>query len=518
MNSTADASNPLDAPGDIGVPLIILTWVLFGVAFLIVALRIWTRLVYLGSRLALHDWLILCAVVSEIIHSTLLTMAQKYGLGRHIGTLQGPNISKAAHYMHVSESFSIITSYFGRISFAVFLLSVMGKTAKTRRHILFALIIIDTIINVIVAIQTYSQCGSHINALWHPALQKLGYCESPDVETYIGYVQASINSLCDLVLTIIPITIVYKLKMPRSTKLGLGALLTLSSFALIASIAKAIEIQQLAKGPDFTCKYTHLLSSRDYPLTFDSQITSPCCNTASSSRTTLSSSRVRSPCSAPCGSRTAPTCLRPPTPAPRATAVAPTRTLRRGRAQISSPRRSRAGTKGADCPRRTMRSTCWERCRWAGSRGPWRRMLSWLITDMEALWIVLRRLHSSRRCGWMWKEKVLGGGLRFHVYTPGSVTRLGVRCLYIFDSAGRRSIPVRVHGLLSLQSLFHFCHDVPGCCAVDESLRFRADRSFPAVKLFPIESPSYCSLKWPCIRPWYGVFKAKSGNGLAKLH
>ncbi|GAM86427.1 hypothetical protein ANO11243_044410 [Dothideomycetidae sp. 11243] len=181
-------------------------------------------------------------------------MGQKNGLGRHIWTLQGPQISRTAHYIAITESFSIITSYFGRMSFAAFLLSVIGKTAKVRRWILFTIIIVDTAINILVAVQTYVQCGKYVSALWNQEVAQHVSCQSTHVETYIGYVQASLNSLCDLILTVIPVTIVYKLKMPRATKFGLGALLTLSSFAFVASVAKAIEIQQLSSGPDFTCK------------------------------------------------------------------------------------------------------------------------------------------------------------------------------------------------------------------------------------------------------------------------
>lgn len=262
----------------------VLAWLLFGVSTIIVAMRIWVRVFHLKTRLAGHDWLILCAVISEIVHAVLLTMAVKYGLGKHIGRLSAQEISTTVHYSFVSESFSITTSYFGRISFAVFLLSVLGNTAKTRRNILYSLIVIDTLINAICLIQIYAQCGTHIDAFWRPEVAAMGYCENPKVELYISYVQASTNSFADLVLTIIPITIVYKLKFPMATKLGLGALLTLSSFALIASVAKAVEIQQLANGPDFTCK--QMSDPSALLLTDLSQITLPPYSTVSSSRTT----------------------------------------------------------------------------------------------------------------------------------------------------------------------------------------------------------------------------------------
>ncbi|PSK42096.1 hypothetical protein B9Z65_4010 [Elsinoe australis] len=257
MSSSASAGST-SSNDDLGVALVALAWALFGIAFIIVALRLWTRAVFLKSRLVLHDWLMICAIVSEIIHASILTAGQQHGLGRHIESLQGPEISKAGHYIVISESFSITTSYFGRMSFAVFLLSVVGVAAMPQRITLWAVIIGNTIVNILAIAQVYAQCGKDLSALWNPAVKAHAHCQPDYVETYIGYCQAGINSLCDLVLTVLPLTIIWSLKMPRGTKAGLAALLMLSLFALIASIAKAVEIQQLSSGPDFTYHFAVL--------------------------------------------------------------------------------------------------------------------------------------------------------------------------------------------------------------------------------------------------------------------
>lgn len=156
------------------------------------------------------------------------------------------------------ESFSVLTSFLGRVSFAFFLLSVIGHTKEAARMTLYALIIVQVVINGLVIIQVYTQCGSKMSALWDPAVAATAHCINPDVETYIGYVQASLNSLCDLVLTILPVTIVWNLRLPTDTKVGLAALLCLSSFAFVASIAKAVEIRLLSSGPDFTYHFALL--------------------------------------------------------------------------------------------------------------------------------------------------------------------------------------------------------------------------------------------------------------------
>lgn len=149
-------------------------------------------------------------------------------MGYHIYDLEPAQIGHVGHYINAIESFSVIVSYLGRMSFAAFLLSVIGTQSKYERWFLWAMIASDSFINLFVVIQTYADCGIHLSANWDPAVAAIAHCQPADFATYLGYVQASLNSFCDLALTILPITIIRKLQMPMGTKIGLGALLMLS--------------------------------------------------------------------------------------------------------------------------------------------------------------------------------------------------------------------------------------------------------------------------------------------------
>lgn len=188
----------------------------------------------------------------------ILQAARNSGLGKHIGTLSDEQIGYTGHLVVTVQSFSVLTSFFGRVSFAFFLLSVVGDAKVAARNTLYGLVVVQILVNALVVVQVYTQCGAKMSALWNPEVAKTAHCSAADVETYIGYVQASINSLCDLVLTILPITIVWNLRMPSGTKVALAGLLCLSSFAFVASIAKAVEIRLLSSGPDFTYHFALL--------------------------------------------------------------------------------------------------------------------------------------------------------------------------------------------------------------------------------------------------------------------
>ena len=189
-----------------------------------------------------------------------ITVAFTYGLGKHFADLEPHDQQYSLMYMiGFIELFAVTPCMFGRISFAVFLLYILGPTQNVKRATLWAIMVVQIVINFIVVVQIYAQCGSHFDALWKPEVYAIANCQSPAVETIIGYVQSALNSLCDILLTIIPAIIIWKLQMPRRQKVILACVLTLSVFAFAASIVKAIEIKNLSATGDFTCEPQHTL-------------------------------------------------------------------------------------------------------------------------------------------------------------------------------------------------------------------------------------------------------------------
>lgn len=66
------------------------------------------------------------------------------------------------------------------------------------------------------------------SGLWNYAVAAHAHCQSPMVETIIGYIQSALNSLSDVVLTVLPAVVLWNLNMPLGQRIGLGATLTLS--------------------------------------------------------------------------------------------------------------------------------------------------------------------------------------------------------------------------------------------------------------------------------------------------
>ncbi|KAL9065089.1 MAG: hypothetical protein Q9157_007600 [Trypethelium eluteriae] len=147
---------------------------------------------------------------------------------------------------------------FGRISFCVFLLYLLGPAKKTLKIVLWINIVQQLAINIVMLIQIYAQCGTQIAALWDQEVAAHAKCQSPNVETDLAFAQSALNSVCDLVLAILPPFLLWDLQMPKATKYGLLAVMMLSVFGFAASLVKLVEIKNLGSRGDFTWNMVNL--------------------------------------------------------------------------------------------------------------------------------------------------------------------------------------------------------------------------------------------------------------------
>jgi len=231
-----------EAIAGIGLLLIILSWILATISIVVVALRFYNKIFRL-RRVTADDYLILLSLVFAIFHIACITLSVEYGLGHYTADLTEYQKVHTMEWGILSQPQTVCASLFGRISFAVLLLGVLGRTKSLQRSILIALIIIQILANLPIILQIYCQCGSHLSAAWteDPTVK----CNSQEVAVYMGYVHGSINSVSDLALAVLPGTILWDLKMEKKLKIGLVSIMSLSVFAMSASIAKTINLRNL---------------------------------------------------------------------------------------------------------------------------------------------------------------------------------------------------------------------------------------------------------------------------------
>lgn len=238
-------------PGPNQAPtLMAVAWTLVVLSSIVFGMRVFVR-ASVVRRVGLDDYMMALSWCGNVIFASLLTISCSYGLGRHMESLDPYDRVQAMKWDFTAQAWGVLTPMFGRISFALSLMTLIG-TSRLIRAILHSVIWMQVAAGISTVILIYVQCGSHIAGLWNPAVRAIAHCWSPNVQTYYGYFQSSVNSLHDLILTILPAWILSKLQMSTKYKVALIFLLGLSFFAMISSIIKTYELSNLGRRNDFT--------------------------------------------------------------------------------------------------------------------------------------------------------------------------------------------------------------------------------------------------------------------------
>jgi hypothetical protein len=195
---------------NIGPSLIGLEWGFAGLAAIVLGLRLFTAAAIL-RRVRIADYLMALAFVcissssssffpffqkwrflltrkqiSAVVQGALLTASYKWGLGRHFYYLDDEQRFHAMRFAFLLQGWGIASPMFGRISFCLFMLYIVGENRYMRLSLWFS-IISQVVVNVATIILIYSQCGSHPEALWDPRVHAT--CLSPRAQTNFSYFQ-----------------------------------------------------------------------------------------------------------------------------------------------------------------------------------------------------------------------------------------------------------------------------------------------------------------------------------------
>ncbi|KAL9070777.1 MAG: hypothetical protein Q9157_005702 [Trypethelium eluteriae] len=158
------------------------------------------------------------------------------------------------HWNFTAQPFGILAGMIGRISFTVSLLRIIGPVDRFKKMVLLFLIIFQILVNISTIILIFVQCGKDINAIWDPALIKTAgaKCWSPDIQTYYGFFQSSVNAATDLALTVLPLLVLWSTQLKTAIKVTLGFLLGLSILAMAATVVKTYQLKNISARNDFT--------------------------------------------------------------------------------------------------------------------------------------------------------------------------------------------------------------------------------------------------------------------------
>ena len=115
----------------------------------------------------------------------LISIAVSWGFGRHLTSLNPTRSIQALKYESIQQPFHVMSSCFGRISFALFLVEII-QNFITRRRFLYLLMALQFAVNGITAIIIMVQCRP-IQKLWNHKVE--GDCWNPRVQEYYSFFQ-----------------------------------------------------------------------------------------------------------------------------------------------------------------------------------------------------------------------------------------------------------------------------------------------------------------------------------------
>ncbi|KAI1123692.1 hypothetical protein F5Y10DRAFT_251273 [Nemania abortiva] len=226
-----------------------LLWTEFSVASVFIFLRLTTR--HLKRSLGLDDvlmtgsWLFFIATAVAVQFA-----AQSSGGMRHQVYLTPEEISYQLFITYVVLVVSILCTALGKIAIGATILRIVSSASSSERWIVWAVIAVTTVSSIIDIFISLFQCGRDPRAIWDFELQARATCLDAEALNRYTTFTAVWQSFADFVFSVLPIFIVWRLRMPRQRKLILTFGLGLTLLTAGAAAAKSSYIAR--QSSDYT--------------------------------------------------------------------------------------------------------------------------------------------------------------------------------------------------------------------------------------------------------------------------
>ncbi|PMD39939.1 hypothetical protein L207DRAFT_428221, partial [Hyaloscypha variabilis F] len=218
-----------------------------GLAYLLVSLRVYVK-TFLSKSWGADDTLLLVSLVSFTTYAACSLSGVHYGTGRHLVNIPPKDIPKALYYWWLCELFYTITTVFIRLSIAVFLLRICIKPGQ--RWVIYGTLTMIIIFSVFYFFLVLFQCHP-VTFFWRQYEGLEGSCINPAVVPNASIAHSVVSFTADWILGLLPIALLWHLKMNTRTKVSVAGLLSLGLLAGIATMIRIPYIKVLAITDDF---------------------------------------------------------------------------------------------------------------------------------------------------------------------------------------------------------------------------------------------------------------------------
>ncbi|KAF2090858.1 hypothetical protein K490DRAFT_15008, partial [Saccharata proteae CBS 121410] len=231
-----------DRSGDVWIVAILFTTL----CWISVGLRVWVRAGIIRN-FGLDDWLMVAAMCFFQAYLSCQIGGVIYGTGRHHWDNTPQNVVKALRFWWFCELFYILASTTLKISVGVFLLRI---AANKRHRLLIRLLIAGcAVFGVTYFFNALFECKPfHIYWTQNPGAKG---CVRSDIVVRSMLAASGINAIADWTFGILPIFMVWPLKIPTRAKLWVAAILALAAIGSTATFIRIPYLFTLADTDDF---------------------------------------------------------------------------------------------------------------------------------------------------------------------------------------------------------------------------------------------------------------------------
>ncbi|RGP65176.1 hypothetical protein FLONG3_9316 [Fusarium longipes] len=224
--------------GGLGPMLNAVLWVQVVVALVFVVLRLYTRSQILHS-IGPDDYLVLLALILQIIYSAFVTAGTKYGVGRRFNDIGNPDAYfKAVELEVYSQVAGLLLIGVGKCAVGIFLLRIVRN--RFQKVFIWAFLLGTVAITLFSSVVVVVQCDP-VKSTWDKRINGTCWIDFSKVGLTVG----SWFVVADFCFAILPWFVIWELNMKRKEKITVACGLSLGIFAGICGIVRTVALDGL---------------------------------------------------------------------------------------------------------------------------------------------------------------------------------------------------------------------------------------------------------------------------------
>ncbi|KAK6834621.1 hypothetical protein PG987_009315 [Apiospora arundinis] len=231
------AQDPTLSTENNGFPLIVTAITFLILTWISVSLRTYVRAFMLKGFQA-DDWLMLIGQLIFTVSCTFVMVGYFAGMGRHNKSLDQPSEIRALEFQALATASYVLDMMFIKLSIGIFLLRL--ATQKRYRYLIWVSLVVIAIWSLALFFWNMFQCNP-VEAQWDYTIlerDSTAHCASGEEIVSAAYALSVMTILSDWLYALIPIPIVWNVKMTTQAKITVVLILSMGVFASVATLIR----------------------------------------------------------------------------------------------------------------------------------------------------------------------------------------------------------------------------------------------------------------------------------------